>query len=60
MNARLGDLLRFYAILEPGTRIGGRRLLSDCSGRMDWPQRGVYFFMEDGEAARIQARACAS
>src|SRR5215510_12442443 len=47
---RLDDLVRFYCIL--GTleqRVGGRRLLSDCHGRMVWPQRGVYFFMEDGE-----------
>ena len=30
-------------------RIGGARRLSDCSGRMRWPKRGVYFFMETGE-----------
>lgn len=24
-------------------------MLSGCTGRMIWPQRGVYFFMEDGE-----------
>ena len=26
--------------------IGGVRGLSGCSGRMDWPRRGVYFFRE--------------
>jgi hypothetical protein len=25
------------------------RLLSACTGRVPWPQRGVYFFMEEGE-----------
>src|SRR5207248_1555388 len=30
-------------------RVGARRLLADCHGRMAWPQRGVYFFMEEGE-----------
>ena len=30
-------------------RIGGRRLLASSDGRSGWPDRGVYFFMEDGE-----------
>lgn len=48
--ARLDDLVRFYSILETlERRIGGRRLLADCHGRMNWPKRGVYFFMEEGE-----------
>jgi hypothetical protein len=29
--------------------IGGARRLADCSGRMPWPARGVYFFREEGE-----------
>lgn len=29
--------------------IGGARKIADCSGRMDWPTRGVYFFRENGE-----------
>lgn len=50
MPRRLDDLIRFCDILETlERRIGGRRLLADCHGRMDWPQRGVYFFMEEGE-----------
>jgi hypothetical protein len=49
-TARLEDLVRFYAILDALERkIGGRRLLCECTGKMDWPQRGVYFFMEEGE-----------
>jgi hypothetical protein len=50
MPRRLEDLVRFYGILEALERqIGGRRLLADCRGRIDWPQRGVYLFMEEGE-----------
>src|SRR3954471_20035208 len=29
--------------------LGGARTLAACSGRLGWPRRGVYFFMEDGE-----------
>ncbi|WP_292532508.1 hypothetical protein [Methylocystis sp.] len=47
---RLDDLKRFYDILGVlQERSGGSRLLSQCSGRLSWPERGVYFFMEDGE-----------
>lgn len=43
-------LVRFYAILNRLERnIGGARRLADCSGRMNWPKRGVYFFREPGE-----------
>jgi hypothetical protein len=50
MPRRLDDLVRFYGILETLERkIDGRRLLANCHGRMDWPQRGVYFFMQAGE-----------
>ena len=47
---RIGDLERFYAILEDlSETTGGARLLSACTGRMDWPIRGIYFFQESGE-----------
>jgi len=47
---RREHLVRFYALLdELERRIGGQRTLADCSGRMDWPSRGVYFFREPGE-----------
>ena len=29
---------------------GGPLKLSDCSGRMRWPARGIYFFFERGES----------
>src|SRR5437867_6093855 len=49
-NERLEDLVRFYLILDRLERnIGGARTLVDCRGRMDWPERGVYFFREPDE-----------
>lgn len=40
----------FYELLEQiENKIGRRRILADCHGRMSWPERGVYFFFEPGE-----------
>ena len=48
--SRLDDLSRFYELLETlEDRLGGRRTLAECSGRLLWPRRGVYFFFEPGE-----------
>ena len=48
--ARLDDLRCFYEILAILERkIGGPRTLAGSSGRMCWPNRGVYFFQEPGE-----------
>jgi hypothetical protein len=47
---RLTYLERFYHLLtklEQG--LGRKRVLRECSGHMDWPQRGVYFLFEPGE-----------
>jgi hypothetical protein len=50
VSERPAHLIRFYSLLEIlERRIGGQRTLAGCSGRMPWPQRGVYFFREDGE-----------
>lgn len=47
---RIADTGRFYDLLAGiEARVGGRRTLATCDGRMDWPQRGVYFFFEAGE-----------
>jgi hypothetical protein len=36
---------RFYDILDQlEAELGGKRRLSECSGRMVWPARGAYFF----------------
>lgn len=51
MTRRHDDLIRFYDLLgRLEAQTSGRRLLSACHGRMDWPERGVYFFMESSEA----------
>ena len=48
--SRRNDLIAFYALLdELERRIGGKRLLFDANGRMNWPNKGVYFFFEPGE-----------
>lgn len=50
MSERRAELDRFYEILGVlEEKCGGKRILAECHGRMDWPQRGVYFFFEDGE-----------
>jgi hypothetical protein len=48
---RHADLGRLYAVLASlEGRLGGKRTLAECDGRMGWPVRGVYFFFEPGEA----------
>lgn len=50
IDERRGHLLRFYSLLNTlENNVGGARTLAACSGRMDWPKRGVYFFCESGE-----------
>ncbi len=47
---RHADLSHFYDVLFTlESVVGGKRRLADCTGRMDWPRRGVYFFFEEGE-----------
>lgn len=49
-DQRLDQLTRFYDLLARlEKQLGGPRKLSCCTGRMDWPRRGVYFFVEPGE-----------
>jgi hypothetical protein len=49
-TGRTQDIETFYQLTqELERRVGGKRHLLDCDGRMPWPQRGVYFFYEDGE-----------
>lgn len=47
---RLNDLRHFYSILGILAERFGPRTLSSCSGRLHWPARGVYFFMEEGQS----------
>src|SRR5882757_6154691 len=47
---RLADIEAFYRILAAlEVKLGGKRMLSESTGRMNWPDRGVYFFFEPGE-----------
>lgn len=50
MSSREADLNSFYRLVaDLEDRCGGTRRLAECDGRMNWPQRGVYFFFEPGE-----------
>ena len=41
---------RFYELLGLlEDRVGGKRMLKDCHRNMGWPERGVYFFFEEGQ-----------
>ena len=51
---RVANTVRFYELLSRlAAALGGCRRLADCNGRMDWPQRGVYFFFEPGESRSL-------
>lgn len=50
MIQRQRDQDSLYSLLaDLESRCGGKRRLSNCDGRMDWPERGVYFFFENEE-----------
>ncbi len=47
---RRRDVDRLYQLLETlEDRVGGKQRLDDCTGYMDWPDRGVYFFFAADE-----------
>ena len=51
MVDRVSDTRRFYELMDRlEVRVGGTRLLAECTGGMGWPRRGLYFFFEPGEA----------
>jgi hypothetical protein len=48
--SRRSDLDRLYDLLDRlEANVGGKQRLDDCTGYMDWPERGVYFFFAEGE-----------
>lgn len=48
--ARREDIDRLYGLLEELEKaVGGKRKLEDCTGYMDWPDRGVYIFFAPDE-----------
>jgi hypothetical protein len=43
-------LEEFYELLKNLEQfLGGKRLFKNCDGKLNWPERGVYFFFEPGE-----------
>jgi hypothetical protein len=53
-KSRLDHLERLYDILGTlDVEVGESRLLADCTGKLIWPERGVYF---GGNTAAIAAR----
>lgn len=49
-TVRQTNLDRFYAQMDRlNATLGGYRYLRECNGKMDWPERGIYFFFEPGE-----------
>ena len=50
---RIAHTVHFYDLLQQLAAGLGFRRLVDCNGRMDWPQRGVYFFFEPGESRAL-------
>jgi hypothetical protein len=49
-SARLRDLDRFYQLLRDLEQaLGGKRVLRDCTGSLNWPGMGVYYFFQDRE-----------
>ena len=54
-SLRKQNIVSFYKLInELEDIIGGRRYLRDCNGRMNFPDRGVYFFFEEGEHLKDQ------
>ena len=42
---RYDDLDHLYSLLDDlEATVGGKRRLGNCDGRMNWPDRGIYFF----------------
>jgi hypothetical protein len=47
---RKNHIDRLYQLLDQlEDRVGGKQQLSDCNGRMDWPEQGIYLFFAPKE-----------
>lgn len=54
---RQNDIDRFYELLDDlEEQVGGKQRLGECTGYMDWPDRGVYFFFAPDEYRGEQHR----
>lgn len=50
LMSRQSDLDRLYRLLSDlEDRVGRKQQLDDCTGYMNWPERGVYFFFAGDE-----------
>ncbi|AUX10070.1 hypothetical protein AArcSl_2449 [Halalkaliarchaeum desulfuricum] len=48
--SRRSDLDRLYNLLDRlEANVGSKQRFKDCTGYMDWPERGVYFFFAEDE-----------
>ena len=47
---RRDDIDQLYTLLAKlEEQVGGKQRLGECTGYMDWPERGIYFFFASGE-----------
>ena len=44
---RLANFEQFYELLDALRAKTGLHRLKDCNGRMNWPPRGIYFFLDE-------------
>lgn len=50
---RESDIDRLYALLQRlENNVGGKRVLKECDGYMEWPDRGIYFFFSPDETRK--------
>ena len=50
ITGRNRHLQEFYRLLNDlENSLGGKRLFKNCNGKLNWPERGVYFFFEPEE-----------
>jgi len=60
---RTEDIDRFYSLLtELEEQVCGKQKLRECTGYMDWPDRGIYFFFASDEfrVTRVGTHAVSS
>lgn len=54
--SHVGDVETVYKCIENlAEKTGGIRVLNKCNGRMYWPQRGVYFFVDFQEQSVVSS-----
>jgi len=57
--SRLEDIEKFYELMDMlENKVGEKQLLHQCNGKMNWPERGMYFFFEPGEQRTSSGNGC--